>query len=244
MSMLRVFIVGTVLWGLAACDSSRLDDPPLPVEPVELQCLQRPVGDHLVPLATGNTWAMETFIRGDYRSTLTTVVGDTLTAWPGWDGLAFPFEASWIARDSLTGAQDSFPVYGNDGLGLSYLGGVAPLDSMAVRWDTWPYPTEVGTQTFHQWLAYSNFGEWSASPVITTHLVVSTDSLIETPAGSFETVVFQQDSPRGPDSSQVNRITKFYSPGVGLVRGQGHHLHEPEPWSVTLLAEYCLMQPP
>ncbi len=243
--MLRLALIGVIMTAGVACDTA-LETPGPPERPelVDLQCLQRPVGSHLIPLATGNTWITESFVRGELQSVGTTVVGDTLRNWPNWDGPAFPLNTAFVINGVLVDPEDSY-VFGNNGLGVSFLGGVAPEDTIVVRWDTWPYPTEVGARSHYRHVGYSVSGDWAEAPATLEWTVVSTDSLLYTPLGAFRTVVFQREGRYDSlDSTKIKRDTHFYAPGIGRIQIQQHRLHEPEPWAVTFLNEYCLMQEP
>lgn len=239
---LRDIIVLPLLVGSAACDSAQTTDFVAEPEPVALECLPRPVGEHLVPLATGNTWITETFTRQGLNSVTTEVARDTLN-WPGWEGAAFAIDRH-VVQLGVEFAIDYSYVHGNDGLGFSYLGGLAGSDSVFVRWDTNPYPAVLGQESQFVSFSYLSSGRWAHADSVLIRKVVTLDTLITTPAGSFHAIGYQMDSRPRSDPEYFFRSIEYFAPGVGRVYTESQGSTDTELRRFSRLTEYCLMQEP
>ena len=213
-------------------------DPDPPEEPpVELICTTGPIADAFYPLEKGNFWKYVGRNSGG-------VVLDTV-----WHLIS----QEWMldlgeGRDKLYGRYpttfgqpvppNAHLVFSND-QGFGQAGFISLADTLVALNLTKPYPAPVGTIT------YTHLYTLSGSEIrdsIRTELI-SIDTQIETPAGTFSTVVYRHYIPPVGNTVAGHLSDHYLTAGIGRVAYIIRSVNTAGALVSWLLNDYCLMQP-
>ncbi len=209
----RVIVVSLLIfisvWN-CGCDSDKTVDPP-------------PPPDDLVALSIGNFWEfkiLERFHTSDQWQTAiydsvafrivdiipTIVDGDTImAAVEEWyhPRTNRPLKASWLKQNFEDG--------------LYFLGGVSDEDTLMNKTLFLKYPASKGDTWGVPWISYDLWDNKFLYPDTLTFTCISSDTLLKTPVGNFDCVVYYFEKSQGEDILFDDLIYDYYSPGVGLV---------------------------
>lgn len=155
-------------------------------------------------------------------------------------------DGSWLYGAQMISEGEPDPTGANlvysDERGYGQAGVIADNDTLIVDRVNWPFPVTIGADTFTYRFAWNNDHYVVADSIQT--FVLSTNEEIETPVGTFNTIVYRRIIP--PD--EIAGTAEAWSdahivPGIGQVAFVIRTSLDGSAKFSYLLSEYCLNQP-